>query len=225
MAAVDGLHIAAGGGENGLKSRLAHPVEGIQHHPQLGVPDGLHVDAADDAVQVLVQRVEFHDEAGFYPILVAETGNLISLLLVFLHLEDPALHVGGLMLIRVPSPFGKDFKAVVEGGVVAGGDHHAVVQVMGHGVKHDQGSGGRTVHKTDGDPLRRQHFRRPLNSLFGQKTPVIADDQLHAGIFLLHFSRHGLRKNADIGFCKIIADDGAPSSGAEMNAHKKTSCF
>ena len=75
------------------------------------------------------------------------------------------------------------------------------------------------------DIFRRQHFRRPLNSLFGQKTPVIADDQLHAGIFLLHFSRHGLRKNADIGFCKIISDDGAPSSGAEMNAHKKTSCF
>ena len=219
VAAVNGLHIAAGGGEDGLQGSLAHAVEGIQHHPQAGVPDGLHVQAADDAVQVLVQRVELLDQAGFDPVLVAQGGNFIALAKIRLHLVDVALQVGGLCLVRVPPAPGEHLEPVVEGGVVAGGDHHAVVQVVGHDVEHDQGGGGGAVYELDGDALGGQDLRRPLHRLLGQKAPVVADGQAGEHLLPLHFSGHGLRQNADVGFDEIISDDGSPATGSKANAH------
>ena len=117
----------------------------------------------------------------------------------------------------VPPLVHDDFHAVVVGGVVAGGDLHAVVQgVLLHQIHH-KGGGHAALHEPDANAVCGQRLGHPPGGLGGEEAAVVAD---HHAFVLLALLKNGLgqRLSHKLKVChvEVLADLGAPAAGAEF---------
>ena len=214
---MDYVHIAAGGDENGLQGGFADPVHGIQHHLQTPGADGVHIYGPDDGVHILVHGVDELDEPGADALLKGD-GDIVRLLLQGV---DIPLQVGCHHLVRVPAALGEDLDAVVDGGVVTGGDGHAVGEVVVLHGEHDEGRGGLPVHHHAADALARHDLGGPVGGLLGEEAAVVPDEEAPLGHpLVLHLAAEGRRQELHVGPGELIADDGPPAAGTEFDAHK-----
>ena len=213
VAVVDDLQIAAAGGQQHAEAGPADAVHGVEADAQRRALDGLHVHGGQDAVQILIHGVGLGDKApgqGFVVVHVLHVGRR--------HLSDLRLDAGRHRLVGVAATGGEHLDAVVDGGVVAGGDSDAVrLAPLLHG-EHHQGRGTGAVDDEGMEAIAHQHLRRPVCRLLGQEAAIIAHADLGpAEALLLHQAAQARHQQPDVLLGKFICDDGAPAAGSKLD--------
>ena len=213
VAVVDDLQIAAAGGQQHAQARPADAVHGIEADAQRRVLDGLHIHGGQDAVQILVHGVGLGDEAPRHGLIVVHALDIGGG-----QLRDLRFDAGRHRLVGVPAAGGEHLDAVVDGGVMAGGNGDAVgLAPLLHG-EHHQGRGAGAVDDKGMEAAARQHLRRPVGRLLGQEAAVVAHADLRARkALLLHQAAQARHQQADILLGELVRDDGPPAAGTEFD--------
>ena len=213
VAVVDHLELASAGHEDGPEAGLAHPVHGVQGDLEPGVLDGLRVDHGQDAVDVFVGRGVLPDQAltkGVVIVHRADGGRV--------HLGDLRFQPVGDGLVRVPPAAGEHLDPVVDGGVMAGGDHGPVGHAVGLHREHDEGRGAGSVDHQHPIAVPRQNFRQPVGRFLGQEPPIVPQADLSAPVpFLVHEAAEARGQQLQICLGEFVSDDGAPAARSEMD--------
>ena len=208
---MNDVHIAAGREQNGLQRRAAHAVHRVQNDMQVTASDGIHIYATDDGVQVRILRVNLLHQSRRHGLIIGDDVD------IFLgNAVGGFAQLVGHGLLRVAPALGEHLHAVVDRGVMAGRNCHAVVQTVILDREHDQRRGRFPADEQHMDSLPRQYLCRPLRRFTAQKPAVIADaEALVLYILRLHAQRQRPRKPLHIEFGKPIGDNGAPSARAK----------
>ena len=209
------VHIAPGGDEDGAQGGFGHAEHGVQHHLQPPGADGVHVHRPDDGVDIGVHGVDRLNLTRPHPLLIENGWDILPL-----QGGDVGLQAGGDQLVGVPPALDKHLHPVVQGGIVAGSDRHAVGQLIILHREHDEGGGGLPLHHHAGHARAGHHLGGPVGRLLGEEPPVVADEEAPLGRpLLLHLPGQGCGEQLDVGLGKAVADDGPPAAGAELDAH------
>ena len=210
---MDHVHVTAAGQQDGPQAALADAVHGVNGDAQPGPLDLLHVHHLKDAVDILVEGISLPDQALLHGLVIVHAAHLLRP-----QQGDLLLDLPGHALIRVPSALGEDLDAVVDGGIVAGGNGQAVGGLHLLDGEHDQRRRRGSGHHKDPEPITRQHLRCPVGGFLGQKAPVIAHADLLAGMSLQqHQPAQPRHHQADVFLGESVGDDGTPSAGSEMD--------
>ncbi len=210
---VDHVHVAPAGQQNGAQAALADAIHGVDGDAQVGALDLLGVNDLQNAVDVLVEGIAFPDQTHFHGLIVVDGLHVLRL-----EEGDLLLDLSGDDLIGVPAAGGEDLDAVVDRGVVAGGDGQTIGSLHLLDGEHDQRGGGGTGDHKDVETIARQDLRRPVGGFLGQETAVIAHTDLLA---LVSFQQHQLAQaghhQTDILFGELVCDNRPPSTGTKFN--------
>lgn len=175
--------------------------------------DFLGVHHLQNAVDVLVEGVALPDQTHILCLIVVDGLDVLGL-----EEGNLRLNFSGDDLIGVPAAGGEDLDAVVDCGVVAGGDRQTVGGLHLLDGEHDQRGGGGTGNHKDVETIACQNLRRPVGGFLGQETPVIADTDLLARV---SFQQHQLAKagyhQTDIFLGELVCDNRPPSTGTKFN--------
>ncbi len=169
MLLVDHVHIAAAGHQDGSQTALADAVHGVNGDAQPGSADSTCVDHLEDAVDILVEGIALGDDALGHGVGIVDALDIRRV-----NLADFVLDLLGDDLVRVPAALNEDLDAVVNGGVVAGGDGHAIGQLQLLDGEHDQGGGDAAVDDQGTVAIPCQNLCGPEHGFLGQEAPVIA---------------------------------------------------
>ena len=179
----------------------------------MGTLDFLGVHHLQNAVDVLVEGVALPDQTHILCLIVVDGLDVLGL-----EEGNLRLNFSGDDLIGVPAAGGEDLDAVVDCGVVAGGDRQTVGGLHLLDGEHDQRGGGGTGNHKDVETIACQNLRRPVGGFLGQETPVIADTDLLARV---SFQQHQLAKagyhQTDIFLGELVCDNRPPSTGTKFN--------
>ena len=158
MTLVYDLQLTAGDGKQRLQGCLAHTVHGVKSHTKPFVLNGLHIHCRNNIVQIFIERIKFHNLSLSNCLLVRDRADGIAGSDLLLHLCYIRFNLRSLHLIGISSASGENLDPIVNGRIMAGCHHHAVGQIVGHHIIHDQRRGGRPVDKPGTDPLRCQYL-------------------------------------------------------------------
>ena len=213
VAVVDDLQIAAAGGQQHTQAGPAHAVHRVKADAQRRFFDGVHIHGGEDAVQIFIHGIGLGDKALFQRLIVVHAPDVVGG-----QLCDLRLDAGGHGLVGVAASGGEHLDAVVDGGVVAGGNGDAVGLLPLFDGEHHQWRGAGAVDDEGVEAVAHQHLRRPVGGFLGQKPPVIAHADLRAGQpLLLHQAAQPRHQQTDVLLGKLIGDDGAPAAGTEFD--------
>ena len=216
---MDDVDVAAGGEQNGLQRRAAHAVHRVEDDMQVAASDGVHVYPTDDGIQVRVLRVDLLHQPRRHGLFI---GNDADLALV--HTVGGVAQLVGHGLLRVAPALGEHLHTVVNRGVMAGGNRHAIGQAIILDRKHDQRRRRLAADKEHVNALPRHDLRGPLRRLAAQKPAVVADaEALVLNVLRLDAQGQGPHELLNVELGKSVADDGAPSARTERNHLQGTS--
>ena len=209
----DHIHITAAGQQNGSQGIVADTVHGIDGDPKAAFLDFFRIHQRQDTVDILIKGIPFPEETSLPRFFVGDAFHISRC--QFPDFRFNFLRHG---LVCIPATGGKNLDAVVNGGIMAGGDGHAVGQVHLLDREHHQRSGDAAVDHKGPEPISRQNLRRPVHGLFGQKTAVIAQTNFLAPMaFLQHQAAEARCQKTNILFGEAIGDDGAPAAGTKSD--------
>ena len=212
MLLVDHVHIAPAGQQDGPQTALADAVHGVDGHPEAGVLDLLDIHKLQDAVNIFVEGIYLPDYSLGQGLIVVQGADFLRTEQRDLLLDPP-----GDGLVRVPASGGKDLDAVVNGGVMAGRDGHAIGKLHPPDGEHNQRRGGGAIHHQRLVAVPRQHLRGPVSGLLGQEAPVIPyADRSSAVSLQLHQPAQPGGHQPDVLLGKLIRNDGPPAAGSEF---------
>ena len=178
---------------------------------QIAAADSVHIDAADDGVQIRVLRVDLLHQPRRDGLFI---GNDMDI--AFRHAVGGIAQLVGHGLLRIAPALGEHLYAVVDRGIVAGRHRHAIGQAIILHREHDQRRGRLPADKQHVDALPRHHLGGPLRCLTAQKPAVIADaEALVLNILRLHAQRKRPCQPLHIELGKTVCDDGAPPARAK----------
>ena len=210
---MNDIHVTPAGQQNGAQAALADAIHGVDGDAQVGTLDLLGVNDLQNAVDVLVEGIAFPDQTHFHGLIVVDGLHVLRL-----EKGNLLLDLSGDDLIGVPAAGGEDLDAVVDRGVVAGGDGQTIGGLHLLDGEHDQRGGGGTGDHKDVETIARQNLRRPVGGFLGQEAPVVADTDLLA---LVSFQQHQLAKagyhQTDIFLGEFVCDNRPPSTGTKFN--------
>ncbi len=213
MAVVDDIDLATRRDEHGLQRRLGHPEHRVEDDVQVGVPDGLDVEALEDGVQVPVDRRLDRDQRRFTN-LFRRNGFHVGFRECVALLGECVRHGE----LRVAATFCEHLETVVERRVVRGGDREPVRRVQVANGPHAHGRRHRTTDDRHRDVVRDEHFDGPPGCDVGEESPVVADDEpTLADTFPVHAVAQPLSEQTDIRAGETVTDDGAPPASAELD--------
>ena len=220
MTFMDGFHLASRSHQHSLNRGLADAIHGIQCHAQSRFTDSFHIYCGNDAVQVLIQRIDFFDQSGFQFFLIIHFIHR-----QIRHLIDKLLDLHGLFLVCISAAVGEYLNTIVDCRIMARRDHHTVLVVMLHHIEHYQRCRYGFIDQFCMYPFCREYHCSPLHGFLGQETSVITDD--HSGIlhtFLFHLIAQCLGQDLDILLRKIFSDDGSETTGTKFD-HNAASLY
>jgi len=136
VALMDGVHLTSGCEKDSLDRGFAHAVHGIQGDLQPAAADSLHIDIVDDIVQVFIQRIDFLNQSGFQSPVVFHRLHFF-----IFNAADIFFDFIGLLRAGIPASCGEHLDTVINGRVMAGGNHHTIGHFMLHHIKHDKRRG------------------------------------------------------------------------------------
>jgi hypothetical protein len=214
---VDHVHVAARRDEHRLQRRPRDAVHGVEHNLQMARADCVRAHSPQDGVQIGIHGVDQPDRPAAEPLGIRHGRGRAALQKLHAALQIPRHGFVG-----VPAALREDLDAVVDGGVVAGGDRHAVGQAVVFDGEHHERRGRLPVDEQADDSGSRQDLRRPLRRLAREKPAVIADHEavLRRGL-VLHLLRQRGREQLHVGLREAVRDDGPPAAGPEFYRHLK----
>ncbi|ETJ03940.1 MAG: hypothetical protein Q605_AUC00769G0003 [Actinomyces urogenitalis DORA_12] len=216
VALVDDVNLAAGREQDRLQAGLGHAEHGVQDEVEVGVADRLDVELVQDGVQVPVDGVlDGHQLAA------ADLVGLQGLDVLLAQGVDLLGEGLSELQVRVTASGQEDLDAVVQGGVVGGGDGHAVGgPQVAHGP-HRGGGGGGTVDDGDRHAVACQDLGGPPGGGVGEEASVVTDDDAAGpgagGGLGQDAVGQALSQETDVGAGELVADDGSPAAGSEVD--------
>ena len=210
LGVVDLAHFHAQIAQQLRQIDAACAVQRIHHHAQVGVADGLDVHALLQGGEVRGHEVDRFERT-------ARVGGCVG---------ERSLHAVGELLARRAAVVHAQLHAQVFGRVVAAGQHDAAhrVGVLRHRPAQRR-RGAVVLREQHAEALRRRDLGRQLRVSVRILSAIVTDDEGAGRVgrtagcnrVLLEHARSRVDDAHEVVVGEVLADDGSPSIGSEMN--------